>query len=135
MIVADTDVLIDFLADREPSAGRVAIELTSPSFCTTAVTRFELLAGARDTTAEGLVRRLLDSLSTLTLDQESADRAAAVRRRLESRGEGIGMADSLIAGIVLVHDGMLLTRNRRHFERVEGLTLATLSSEVPQAEE
>jgi tRNA(fMet)-specific endonuclease VapC len=47
-----------------------------------------------------------------------------VRRALELRGEPIGMADSLIAGIVLQHGGTLLTRNRRHFERVEGLRLA-----------
>jgi predicted nucleic acid-binding protein len=56
MIVADTDVLIDFLAAREPAA--------------------------------------------------------------------IWMADSLIAGIALHVGGTLLTRNQRHFERVEGLDLA-----------
>jgi tRNA(fMet)-specific endonuclease VapC len=59
-------------------------------------------------------------------DRDAADRAAAVRRALEGRGTSIGMADSLIAGIVLANDGMLLTRNRRNFERVEGLKLATL---------
>jgi len=135
LIVADTDVLIDYLADREPSAGRVAVELESRTFCTTALTRFELLAGARDRTAGALIRRLLDSLPTLPLDREAADQAAAVRRRLEGRGEGIGMADSLIAGIVLANDGLLLTRNRPHFERVDGLKLATLRSDPPpQAE-
>jgi tRNA(fMet)-specific endonuclease VapC len=126
LIVGDTDVLIDFLAGREPAANRVAIELDTTTFGTTAVTRFELLAGARDRTAESLLRRLLDSLTTLPLDRESADRAAAVRRALEQRGQSIGMADSLIAGIVLAHDGILLTRNRKHFERVDALKLATL---------
>jgi tRNA(fMet)-specific endonuclease VapC len=81
---------------------------------------------ARDRTAEGIVRRLLDTLPTLPLDLEAADRAAAVRRALEGRGASIGMADSLIAGIVLTNGGMLLTRKRRHFERVEGLKLASL---------
>ncbi len=33
------------------------------------------------------------------------------------------MADSLIAGIALVHRIPLWTRNRRHFERVPGLDL------------
>jgi predicted nucleic acid-binding protein len=37
------------------------------------------------------------------------------------------MADSLIAGIVVVHHGVLLTRNRRHFERVPGLALGRMS--------
>jgi predicted nucleic acid-binding protein len=36
------------------------------------------------------------------------------------------MADSLIAGIVVAHSGVLLTRNRRHFERVPGLSLGRL---------
>jgi predicted nucleic acid-binding protein len=38
------------------------------------------------------------------------------------------MADSLIAGIVLAARGILLTRNRRHFERVPGLSLGRLGS-------
>lgn len=38
----------------------------------------------------------------------------------------IGTADYLIAGIVLANRGILLTRNRDHFERVPGLTLGTL---------
>ncbi len=126
MIVADSDVLIDFLAGRDPAARRVEIELESRAFATTAVSRFELLAGARDKAAEGPVRRLLDSMLTLPLDRESADRAAAVRRALELRGAPIGMADSLIAGIAMTHDALLLTRNRKHFDRVEGLKLATL---------
>ncbi len=105
------------------------------TFCATAVRRFDLLAVARDGTAEGLLRRLLVSLPTLPLDRAPTDRAAAVRRRLESRGEGIGMADSLIAGIVLTNDGLLLTRNRRHFERVEGLKLARLQSDPPPSPE
>jgi predicted nucleic acid-binding protein len=37
------------------------------------------------------------------------------------------MADSLIAGIVVVHHGVLLTRNRRHFERVSGLALGRMN--------
>jgi tRNA(fMet)-specific endonuclease VapC len=128
MIIADTDVLIDLLAGREPGAERVAIELTTESFGTTAVTRFELLAGARDRTAQDLVLRLLDAIPTLPLDRPAADRAGEIQRALGRKGSGIRRADSLIAGIVHVHDGILLTRNRKHFERVEGLKLATLPS-------
>jgi tRNA(fMet)-specific endonuclease VapC len=128
LIVADSDVLIDFLAGRGSAAERVEIELRSDSLGTTAVTRFELLAGARDRTAQDLVLRLLDAIHTLPLDRPAADRAAEIQRALGRKGGGIGMADSLIAGIVLVHDGILLTRNRKHFERVDGLKLATLTS-------
>jgi predicted nucleic acid-binding protein len=36
------------------------------------------------------------------------------------------MADSLIAGIVVTHHGVLLTRNQRHFERVPRLPLGRM---------
>ncbi len=67
---------------------------------------------------------LLAALPCLPLD-EAADRAAAVRRKLVGDGIDIGMGDSLIAGIVLAHRG-ILTRNRRHFERVPDLSLGAI---------
>ena len=124
MMVADTDVLIDFLAGHEPTAQRVARELERESLTTTVITRFELLCGARHARQEDTIRQLLDVLPTLPLHQDAADQAARARLELERAGQSIGMADSLIAGIVLAHHGILLTRNRRHFERVTGLQLA-----------
>jgi len=126
MIVADTDVLIDFLAGAAPAAARVAAELERGSLCTTAISRFELLSGVRNARQEAAVKLLLAAVSTLPLDEEAADRAAEVRRSLERSGEAIGMADSLIAGIALARGGALFTRNRRHFDRVAGLRLADL---------
>lgn len=124
MIVADTDVLIDFLSGHEPVASLVASAIAAEEgLATTVVSRFELLCGVRTAKQGHAVGRLLESLSTLALAAPAADRAARVRRDLEKAGASIGMADSLIAGIVLEHGGRLLTRNRRHFERVEGLPL------------
>ena len=90
---------------------------------TTAVTRFELLAGASTPKQEAKILDLLAATPTLPLDAPAADAAVGLRRRLERKGELIGMADSLIAGIVLASGGVLLTRNRRHFERVAGLRM------------
>jgi tRNA(fMet)-specific endonuclease VapC len=125
LIVADTDVLIDYLAGREPMAGRIAVELATSTVGTTAITRSELLASAKTDRQRGLLQTLLNAIPALSLDTPSADCAANLRRQLEARGEGIGMADSLLAGIVLANDAILLTRNRRHFERVPGLKLST----------
>ena len=67
-IIADTDVLIDFLAGHEPSASRIALELERGSLRTTAVTRFELLAGSRGARQQAVVRKLLDAVPALPLD-------------------------------------------------------------------
>ncbi len=127
MIVADTDVLIDYLSGKGAGADRVALELERGDLATTVITRFELLAGVRNPRQEAIVRDLLDALEVLPLDGPAADEAAGVRRVLEASGTAIGMADSLIAGIVKVRRGLLLTRNRRHFDGVDGLKLSLLA--------
>ncbi len=124
MIVADTDVLIDFLRNRQPMADRIAVELSSSSFVTTVITEFELLSGVRSRREEIAVEALLSALDVYSLDPAAARRAGAVRRELESSGQTIGMADSLIAGICLERKAILLTGNVKHFARVDGLTLS-----------
>jgi tRNA(fMet)-specific endonuclease VapC len=124
MIVADTDVLIDFLRGRGPMADRIALELPR-GLATTVITAFELWAGTLSARRkEQAVETLLGALHILPLETDEARRAAGVRRDLEAMGKPIGMADSLIAGICLHHGAILLTRNRGHFERVPGLKLS-----------
>jgi len=123
MIVADTDVLIDFLAGQAPGAGAVAEHLGQGDLATTVITLYELFSGARTPRQQSVVTQLLKALLVLPLDDPAAETAAVVRRNLMTRGEDIGMADCLIAGIVLNGDGRLLTRNSRHFAAIEGLHL------------
>lgn len=124
MIIADTDVLIDFLAGKDPGAERVEQEILEGSLYTTVITRFELLSGSKSMKQNEKVQQLLESLKVLTLDVAAADRAAEVRQHLDQKGHGIGMADSLIAGIALEHKASLLTRNERHFSRFQGIKLS-----------
>jgi tRNA(fMet)-specific endonuclease VapC len=91
---------------------------------TTVISRFELLSGAKSAKQLARLIEFLRAVPSLGLDDAAADSASEIRRALERSGEPIGMADSLIAGIVVSNNGTLLTRNRRHFERVPGITLA-----------
>jgi tRNA(fMet)-specific endonuclease VapC len=131
MIVADTDVLIDYLRGRTPMASRVELELQTRGFFTTAVTAFELWAGVKTARQSSAVELLLEAMTILPLEVEAARKGAEVRKALLARGEDIGMADSLIAGICLCARGTLLTRNRRHFERIGDLKLTVAQGEDP----
>ncbi|MGA3204470.1 MAG: type II toxin-antitoxin system VapC family toxin [Bryobacteraceae bacterium] len=122
MTIADSDVLIDFLAGKG-EADAVEQLLRRGAIRTTVISRFELLSGAKS--AKQLARLVhLGAVPSLGLDDAAADAASEIRRSLERSGNPIGMADSLIAGIVASNGGTLLTRNRRHFERVPGIRLA-----------
>lgn len=127
MILADTDVLIDFLTGIQPVAKQVEEYIKAEQMQTTAVNSFELLSGAGDNKRGRAVRQLVDSLAILPLDRSAAELAAAIRRELERTGQPIGMGDSLIAGIALAHSLPLFTRNRTHFERVANLELIKVS--------
>lgn len=123
MTIADTDVLIDFLAGKG-EALTVERLLARGALRTTVISRFELLSGAKNPKQQARLLQLLEATPSFALDDAAADAASAIRRSLEQSGNSIGMADSLIAGIVIHQGGSLLTRNRRHFERVPGLRLA-----------
>lgn len=124
MIIADTDVLIDFLRGRGGGAKRVALELETRSFGTTAITAFELRSGARTAKQKAAIDGLLDAMTPLSFGPEEAQVAAEIRQQLVRRGQAIGMADYMIGAVCVVNGGVLLTRNRKHFERVEGLKLS-----------
>lgn len=116
-------MLIDFLAGIEPVRSHVSRYAETEMLQTSAVTAFELLSGARQGRRGDSVRKLVRDLPVVSLDRNAAERAAAVRQQLESTGEPIGMADSLIAGIALANGFALFTRNHRHFAKVPGLQL------------
>lgn len=70
-------------------------------------------------------RRKLQSLEhLLTIEpftREDARRYATLRHQLESRGQGIGPFDTLIAAQALRLGATVVTRNVREFGRVSGL--------------
>lgn len=126
MIVADTDVVIDALRGREPAATRVGNALAGGILATTAINAFELRSGARTAKESALVERFLSAIPILPFDFRASHAAAGARRELEPKGRTIGMGDYLIAGICVSHGLTLLTRNRRHFDRIPQLNLDTL---------
>ncbi len=68
-------------------------------------------------------------MTILPFGPEEVRVAADLRHRLESQGQAIGMADYMIAAVCIANDGVLLTRNRRHFEHVEGLKLSAVTEQ------
>jgi len=127
VILVDTDILIDYLNDWSPMAERVTALIKADSLQTTSINCFELLSGARAGKRGDRTREFVNNIPVLSLDLPSAKKAAEIRQTLEKVGAAIEMADSLIAGIALENNLPLLTRNRRHFEGVEGLRLVDLT--------
>ncbi len=59
MIIADTDVLIDYLLAKNSGSDRIAILIEKGELCTTAVTVFEIVSGVRSERQARAARELL----------------------------------------------------------------------------
>jgi predicted nucleic acid-binding protein len=120
-LVIDTDIIIDFLRHKS----KLLQEAVEKYNCgITAVSLYELQAIAvRSPRQEELLAEFLTIIAVLPFDQSSATSAAQVWRDLQLQGQGIGLPDTLIAGICLANDVPLLTNNQKHFQRVINLKL------------
>ncbi len=128
LVAVDTDLVIDFLRGRGEGVGLVRMLLVERRLRLTAVTGFELRVGTDFLARRADILRLLRS-RTVPLDGASALRGGEVAAELRDRGEPIGFADCLQAGICLRNHLPLATRNRRHFERISQLQLVDLPTQ------
>lgn len=67
--------------------------------------------------------RFVGRFKTLPLDLVALDAAADIYADLRRKGTPLEDADLLVAGIALANDAVLVTRNFKHFERIDGLRL------------
>jgi tRNA(fMet)-specific endonuclease VapC len=123
LILADTDVLIDFLNNRRPASEKVEFLAGGGRLATTAINRFELLYGLTTLRSRELASGLFEVVRTLPVTDKTAERSAAAALVLRRKGLSLPPADLLIAGVALEADMPLYTRNIRHFDRIEGLRL------------
>lgn len=127
LVVVDTDLVIDFLRGRGPGAHLTRRLVLERRLRVTAMTSFELRVGADFLARKDQILRLFRS-RTVPLDLASTLRAGEVASTLQASGTGIGFVDCLQAGICLRYGLPLATRNRKHFERVEGLQLINVEA-------
>jgi tRNA(fMet)-specific endonuclease VapC len=120
----DTNLCIRVLRER-PAALSARFNRETGAMALSAVVMTELLHGAEKSARPAHNRREVESfaarLEVLAFDHEAADHAAQIRAALERRGQAIGAYDVLIAGHARSRGLIVVTSNRREFERVEGL--------------
>ncbi len=72
----------------------------------------------------------LTRYKSLPMDTEVLDIAVSTYQTLRADGAFLEDADIFMAAIATANDAVLVTRNLRHFERIEGLRLETWEQDV-----
>lgn len=85
------------------------------------VTIFELFVGATDEYKWQHIKKLTEDLKLIAFSKSIAVRAAKIYQQLKSVNQIIEFRDIFIAATAIDADLPLLTLNKKHFERIEGL--------------
>ena len=123
IIIADTDVVIDFFSGVEPVSTTISELIRRDNLALTSVTLFELYAGIIGKKQLKQIEDLISVILVFPLDKKETETAATIYNELKQTGNLIGYQDILIAGICITHDLPLLTRNTAHFSRISRLRL------------
>ncbi len=120
-MVIDTGIFIEHLRKTNRANSHFSQLPPQTPLYVSAITVFELLVGATNTTKWGEAQLLLSAVTILAVDENVASKAAQLFQQM--RGNIIGFADTLIAATALAHGLPIKTLNTRHFQRVDGLIL------------
>jgi tRNA(fMet)-specific endonuclease VapC len=122
--LVDSDWLINAMSGR-PIALNTLDHLSASGLAVSIVTVAEIFEGAFSTDApeETLMafRHFLSAFPQISLTDPIVERFARVRASLRRQGQLIPDMDLLIAATALEGDLTLVTRNVRHFDRIEDL--------------
>ena len=124
--LADTDWAIEYMRGRQPVRSRLET-LFAEGVGISIVSIGELydgVFGANDVRkAEESLRAFLEIVQIVPLDEDTCKIFARERRRLRESGLRLENLDLLIGATAIRRGLTLLTNNRRHFARMEGLKI------------
>jgi len=126
MVCLDTSFLIALMRRDERALAKLeAYTNIETRLTTTPITACELFKGAYKSTKREKelqkVKMILGFLEMLDFSVEASERYGRLMASERLHGAPIGDLDAMIAGLALTHGEDIVTSNRKHFERVEGL--------------
>lgn len=127
-MIADTSFLVDIMkSDKDAIRKADEIEKTGNTIAVTSISIFELFVGVnlsiKQEQERNKITRILNGLSTISFDEDSAIEAGRIFAQKRRSGLVIDPEDSMIAGICSRRNEILITRNIKHFQDIENVRI------------
>lgn len=120
MVLIDTDVLIDYLREREEAVS--FLNNIVDEIAISAITVAELYAGVREGTEREKLDTFIKAFEIVLVDGEIAVQGGLYRRDF-FRSHGVGLADTLIAASAVSCGATLVTLNKKHFPMLDSVSV------------
>jgi predicted nucleic acid-binding protein len=129
IVCLDTDVLVDIIRADEPLSRLRGIRYLGS--CTTIITLLELYYGAFKSGKQddlALIEFLKNDIVVLELSEGDVKLAGKIMADLDKKGLKVDFRDVVIGAICINEKITLMTRNIKHFKRMEsyGLSITTV---------
>ena len=126
-VIVDTDTLSFYLKGFPPVVEKLEVYRAEFGYINVPIiTHFEILNGllVKDATKQlANYQAFIRANVIVNLDENSVETSAKIIAFLHKTGQPIGYLDTLIAGIAIENDLVLVTNNTNHFSRIQNLTL------------
>jgi predicted nucleic acid-binding protein len=120
----DSDVLID--VSRGKQTAREYVNALPEGWAISQASAMEVIVGARDRIDLAAIDAFLSELVIVPLRASTGTRAYELLKTY-TKSHGLHVFDSIIAATAMQDGLTLVTKNRRHFDMIQGLSM-----EVPQ---
>lgn len=123
-LVIDTNIFIEHIRSKDKQTTTLFSIPSNVRMYISAVTLYELLMGAHSPERRNDIALITNGIIVLPFDENVAHQAAIIYQKLKHSSQLIDFRDIFIAATCIVNNIPLVTSNRKHFDRIEGLQLA-----------
>jgi tRNA(fMet)-specific endonuclease VapC len=123
LICLDSSVLIDYFR-KTKKENSFLFQLTQQNyvFAVSVITKFEVYSGSTDNQIP-FWNSIFTNFKIIPFDESANEKAIEIYKDLKKRNKLIEIADLLIGATAKAHHLKLATLNKKHFERIDDLTL------------
>jgi tRNA(fMet)-specific endonuclease VapC len=123
VVLVDTSILIDYYRKTD-KANSVWVGLVREGYACSisAITKYEIYSGATPGQL-GFWDKILQSVTVIPFDEDAVNTAVAINAKLKRKQKQIELADLFIAATAIARNLPIATLNRKHFGRVDELTI------------
>jgi tRNA(fMet)-specific endonuclease VapC len=124
----DTDIVIYWLKNKYPGINKKIKKIDEERIFISSITVAELYFGAYNSAKQEenkqLIDELLEKMNVVHFDESAAECFGEIKSLLKSQGKIICDSDLFIAAVAISNDLILVTNNKKHFERIDKLGIA-----------
>lgn len=121
MVLLDSDILIDYLR-RYPPALAFFKDLDLKEAAISTITHLELIRGCKKKINAQTVDKLVKNFITIDISPAISKKSVKIYRHFKWHTH-LEIGDAFIAATAITSKAILLTRNLKHFQTLEGLKL------------